>query len=265
MGGERSVVIVPGATPKQSWAWWSEKNDLVLAAQPSSGKDRRGAERVIEVLDGKRPGAVGHPIHAELAKGKGTFQPVGLGFMVPIELSPDAASMKTFLDGLGLRGIQSDRIPVGAGGGRADERRPGRGASASSGDCSACTTSRRSRRGPSPRCRKAITGFRVVSLDLPKSLDTLLAVAKSMGGPNDPLANNLVDAFKEKTRLDLRKDVLAHLGPKMAFYLSQAKNEVEVPEAADAGGALGGLVGGFDLKAVMAAAVRCPSSPWWPR
>ena len=88
MGGERSVVIMPGATPKQSWAWWSEKNDLVLAAQPASGKDRRGAERVIEVLDGKRPSAVEHPIQVELAKAKGDFQPVGLGFLVPVELPP---------------------------------------------------------------------------------------------------------------------------------------------------------------------------------
>ena len=106
LGGERSVVIMPSSTPKQSWAWWSEKNDLVLAAQPR-GNDRRGAERIIEVLDGKRPSAVGHPIHVELAKGKGPFQPIGLGFIVPVELPPPAAaSMKTTLDRLGLRGIQ---------------------------------------------------------------------------------------------------------------------------------------------------------------
>ena len=52
--------------------------------------------------------------------------------------------------------------------------------------------------------------------------------------------------------------MLAHLGPKMAFYLSQEEDEDVVPEAPDAGAALGGLAGGFNLKAVMAAAVKVP-------
>ena len=257
MGGERSVVNVPGATPKQSWAWWSEKNDLVVAAQPSSGKDRRGAERIIEVLDGKRPGAVGHPIHVELSKGKGPFRPVGLGFMVPIELPPEAASMKTTLEHLGLRGVQRIEYQWGLEGDalmsvtRVVATRPRRG-------LLGLYDQPTFEKGALPPLPEGITGFRVVSLDLSKSLDTLLAVAKSLGGTIDPLANNFVGLFKEKTRLDLRKDVLAHLGPKMAFYLSQAKDEVAVPEGAEAGGGLGGLAGGFDLKAVMAAAVSVP-------
>ena len=74
-------------------------------------------------------------------------------------------------------------------------------------------------------------------------------MTKSLGGSIDPLVTNLIELFKEKTRLDLQKDVLAHIGPKMAFYLSQAKEKEEEdesqtaapePEAPDTGGRLGG-------------------------
>jgi len=152
MGGERSVVLMPGATPKQAWAWWSEKNDLVFAAQPTSDKERRGAERVIEVLDGKRPSAVTHPIHVELAKEKGPFQPVGLGFVVPIELPPEAAEMKTTLDRLGLRSIRRIEYQWGLEGdalmsvARVVAPRPRQG-------LLSCTTSRCSRKGSSRPCR----------------------------------------------------------------------------------------------------------------
>ncbi len=257
MGGERSVVSVPGATPKQSWAWWSEKNDLVVAAQPTSGKDRRGAEQIIEVLDGKRPGAVGHPIYLELVKAKGPFQPVGLGFLVPIELPPDAASLKTTLDGLGLRGIQRIEYQWGLEGDalssvtRVVAPRPRRG-------LLSLYDQPTFEKGALPPLPKGITGFRVVSLDLAKSLDALLAVTRSLGGSVEPLANNLLSLFKERTRLDLSKDVLAHLGPKMAFYVSEAKDEPAVSEGVDAGGGLGGLAGGVNLKAIMAAAVAVP-------
>ena len=188
MGGERSVVIMPGATPKQSWAWWAERNDLVLAAKPTSTKDRRGAERVIEVLDRKRPGAVEHPILAELAKGKGPFQPVGHGFFVPFELPSDAAEMKRTLDRLGLGGIQRIEYQWGLEDNslmsvtRVVAPRPRQG-------LLALYDQPTFEKGDLPPLPDVITGFRVVSLDLAKSLDTLMAMAKYGAGRSPPSPN----------------------------------------------------------------------------
>ena len=167
--------------------------------------------------------------------------------------------MKTTLDRLGLRGIQRIEYQWGLEGDalmsvtRVVAPRPRQG-------LLSLYDQPTFEKGDLPPLPEDITGFRVVSLDLAKSLDTILAVAKSLGGSIDPLANRLLEHFKEKTRLDLRDDVLAHVGPKMAFYLSPDKTEAAVTEGAeaDAGGGLGALAGGFNLNAVMAAAVSVP-------
>jgi predicted acetyltransferase len=69
--------------------WWSEKDDIVL-----SGK--AGAEKVLEVLDGKKPCAMSHPIRVSLTRIENGIEPVSVGFVdlsaLP-PLPPDAVKL----------------------------------------------------------------------------------------------------------------------------------------------------------------------------
>ncbi len=59
-------------TASKDMSWWIEKGDLVFSDAPDT---------VLDVLDGKSPNAVDHPLRAPLAKGGDGFQPVALGFV----------------------------------------------------------------------------------------------------------------------------------------------------------------------------------------
>jgi hypothetical protein len=75
--GSRTIVAVPNVTGKApGWVWWSEGNDLVIGAP--------GTEDVVpEVLDGKRPSAVDHPVRSELAQSVDGLTPVVTMFFDP--------------------------------------------------------------------------------------------------------------------------------------------------------------------------------------
>src|SRR5262249_12083260 len=66
----RSVKVVARAKAG-NWAWWVEKEDLVIA--PAGVED---VDSIVEVVDGKKPNAASHPLRAELAKPEAGFEPV---------------------------------------------------------------------------------------------------------------------------------------------------------------------------------------------
>ncbi len=62
----RQVVVMNGPQPDANWAWWVEKDDVVIALNGPEAADVIG-----EVLDGKRPNAIEHPVRVELEKPEG--------------------------------------------------------------------------------------------------------------------------------------------------------------------------------------------------
>jgi Protein of unknown function (DUF1559) len=75
--------------------WWVEKGDLILTGLSE-------ADEILEVIDGRRPSAIGHPVRAELFKEERAVDPVAAAFI-------DAAVLG-FLSGesvqLGLGGLK---------------------------------------------------------------------------------------------------------------------------------------------------------------
>ncbi len=67
-----------------------------------------------------------------------------------------------------------------------------------------------------PPLPEGLETFAVTSVE-PSSLIDLLAALPPQNGQPNPAAH-LIEELKSSSRLDLQKDVLAHLGPKMAFY-----------------------------------------------
>ena len=75
--------------------WWIEKGDLILTGESE-------ADEILEVIDGRQPSAIEHPLRAELFKAEGGFDPVAAGFLDSCVLeSLSAESVQ-----LGLRGLK---------------------------------------------------------------------------------------------------------------------------------------------------------------
>ena len=54
--------------------WWVEKGELILTAQSE-------ADEILEVINGRRPSAIDHPLRAKLFKAEAGFDPVAAGFL----------------------------------------------------------------------------------------------------------------------------------------------------------------------------------------
>ena len=81
----RQVVEVPGQSGQPNWAWWTERDDLVVV-RPATD-----AEVVIATIDGKSPSAVEHPSASGADASRGNFQPVMRAFLDPKEM-PDLSN-----------------------------------------------------------------------------------------------------------------------------------------------------------------------------
>jgi hypothetical protein len=196
-----------------SWVEDSKKEDMVFVfPSPES------ADVILETLDGKRPNAVNHPARADFAKGESGFQPTGL----------------LFIDG---SAFQDPKIPpsLGLAGVKKVDYRWGFHENA------LMTITRISTSGPRtgllalldgpsfdkgklPPIPESVTGFTVASLDLKTTIEKLTALAKTFSPDAENQFNQAIDSFKAKTKLRLKEDVLAHLGPKVAWYVLPAKS-----------------------------------------
>ncbi len=261
----RYVVIVPigvdtEGKPKATWTWWVEKDtDLVVAF----GK---GAEDLaMAVIDGKTPNAVDHPIRAELARAEGGFIPIGQFFIDPAALPktpPLAAAAAADAAGAASAppGVPANLTPPGLT--RVDYRwgfqdealmsiarikapRPRMGTLA-------LFDQPTFDKGKLPALPEGLESFTVASLDFGKLYD------QAMAGPASPNRANLAkltEDLKASTRLDLRKDVLAHLDPKFAIFVMPGANAPATPAVpasgavalAKAASPLGGLLGAAQL------------------
>ncbi len=223
-GGRR----VASKKERPNAGWWVEKNrDLVLASQ---------VDPVIAAIDGEA-NALTNPNRQELAKSDGAFQPVGLAFLAlpPDRLPPSAATLG--LDGLkkldyrwGFEG-ESLRSEL-----RVVAPAPRKGL---------LTLLDQPTFGLDdvPPLPEGIEEFAVISLDLDKSYGALTDLVNSIGGPESEAAKELQQfekAVHDKTRKDLREDILSQIGPKVTYY-TLPSTKSGVGSALDAMNPLAGL------------------------
>ena len=243
--GGRNVVVVPMASGKDSWSWWAEQNDLVITL------GKQTDEAVLEVIDGKRPNAVEHPLRADLARTEAGFNPVAVFFMdaTAAPSGSEAAKGLAPLVAAGLTrvdyrwGFNDDALMSVT---RLKAPKPRKGVLA-------LFDQPTFDKGKLPPLPDGIDSFTVVSVDAVKALDTLLALAPTpdaKGKITEP-----IDTLKTKARIDLRKDLLSHLGPKVAVYImpgttpTRSAGEGEGRDAAAGapaagGGPFAGVLGG---------------------
>ena len=220
--GRSLIVVSPPVAQSQSapaagWAWWAEKDDLVVGlVNPGS------AEAIIATLDGKNPSAVEHAHIKELGKSDGTFEPVCFGFADPAGAPESATELSTLLKDLKTKG-GVDRLELRWG---------------FEGEALLSVV-----RLVAAKPRKGLlavvdnpTFSKTSLLPMPDQIDSFVATSIS--------TRNLVDAIKQMApssalkeqieeiaasirnagSIDLENDLLAHLGPRMVSYLAPGRS-----------------------------------------
>jgi hypothetical protein len=83
--------------------------------------------------------------------------------------------------------------------------------------------------------------FSVVSLDMKTLLDKIIPLAKSLKPGSEAQITKFVDSVKTTTKLRLKEDILAHLGPKVTFFSLPTKSgsKAAIPTAGVASMVLG--------------------------
>jgi hypothetical protein len=220
--GERKVIVVAGAspgsgtTPDGGWAWWPEKTDLVVVFPATAG-----ADAVIAAIDGKSPSAVDHPVVQGLLKREGSFDQVCVAFADPVNC-PDAPGWFSST----LRKLHADwgvsRLDYQWG---------------FDGDALLAVT-----RLAAPRPRKSPLSifdqrtFDKTSLlprpdgvesfiELSMNPSQLLQAILQLGPPDEFKAEfaEFAEAVKTAGDLDVNKDLLALLGPRIIAYVGTGK------------------------------------------
>jgi prepilin-type processing-associated H-X9-DG protein len=201
----REITVVRPDQPGGSWAFWSEGPDVIVTFAGGLEAPRT----VIGVLKGNAPSAVDHPIRQELAKAESGFEPVGLAFVdaraIP-DLPPPAVQ-------LGLDGIQRLDHRFGFQGEairgvtRVVAPAPRRGL---------LTILDQPTFGPKslPPLPAEAREFTVLSIDWGQVLDAIAMVPDG-----EAAIRQLSDAFRGRTGLRLREDLLDAIGPRWAFYV----------------------------------------------
>ena len=236
----RVLIAVPrGSAADAGWTWWPEKNDLVVGFVQSSD-----ADAIIASLDGKSESASGLPLLSELSKADGSFEPILTAFVDP---STCPAEPKTAL-------ADFCRQLKDAGVNRLDYRW-GFDKEALVGVT----------RLVAPRPRKPLlAAFDQPAIDakslipLPEGVDSFVLLSASPAKMIEALGqvgsgdlkgkiDDLVEKVKAQSRVDVDKDLLGNIGPKMALYLAPGQSAATTDEPPLAG------AGGFDPMAIFSA------------
>jgi hypothetical protein len=212
-----SAATGPAAVLNAGWAWWAENDDLVVNFMSPAGVDA-----VIAALDGKTAASIDHPVINELKKPEGTFQPVCVAFAETANC-PEAPNKLVEL----LRSLKAehglDRIDLRWG----------------FDDEALMSVSRL----VAPKPRKTSLAFldqptfkKDSLLPMPDSVEsfvelsintnTLVESLEHLGPPGTVKGkvDELAEMIKKSGQIDLRKDVLSHLGPRMVAYLAAGRS-----------------------------------------
>jgi len=220
----RTLIVVPaaGAQPstsavKPGWVWWAEKDDLIVGfGYPTS------ADAIIAALDGKSPSATEHPLVQELAKPEGKFQPVCIAFAETANCPEMATKTSAFLRKLNAeRGIERVDFRWGF-------------------DAEALMSVTRLV-APAPR-KPALAVFNGPTFDkssfmaMPDGVESFVALSISPSqlvetikqiAPDSGVAqqiDEMAESIRSAGQIDLQKDILAHLGPRMVAYLAPGQS-----------------------------------------
>jgi prepilin-type processing-associated H-X9-DG protein len=207
--GGRTIQVL-GAGPQQTVAWWVEGDDLVVSlASPA------GADAIIAALEGREPSAVEHPTRAALVRNDDApgFESVGLGFFDMAALPPlpkEAVALgldriKRFdyrwgFHGPALQSIVSAIVPA-----------PRRGVPALFDQ--PVFDARHL-----PPLPGGLDGFAVFSLEPARLFDQVLEEMRSMQPGGAEAARQIEQVVQQATGLNVRDNLLAHLGPRFTFY-----------------------------------------------
>ncbi len=247
----RTMVIVPGAAPAAApaagaaapaaatgspgWNWWAEKDDLAI-----SFPGRSSADGIIAALDGKTPSAVEHPLVQAISQPEGGFQPVCFAFADTANCPAIPGRLTELLHTMGAEwGVERIDARLGF-----------------DGDA-LVTVSRivapKPRKGPlaifdQPTFEKTavlpmpagVDSFVALSLNPAHLLETLSAADTSDTVKTQ--VEELTKAIRHGGKIDIEKDLLAHLGPKMILFLAPERSAATNDETAESA-----LKQGFNL------------------
>jgi hypothetical protein len=211
-GGGRQVVVMdlPPLAVKDGgdWAWWIEGDDLVFVFNGSEG-----ADRVIAALDGQEPNAVDDPVRQELLAADGTFQPVAFGAyrFDRAGASPGEANLAGE-NGLsridfrwGFEGEESLSVV------RLPSPTPRKGFMTLFDQPTIPL-------GELPPIPADVTDLSVISVDLAGLFDAVVSLAEQSNPAVAEQIRGFERAVQERGRFNLRDELLAALGPKIAMY-----------------------------------------------
>ena len=185
--------------------FWAEGDDLVVTNQ---------IDAVMATIDGDAPSLEGSDLLAGLGSEAADFVPVLRGFVdlkaLP-PLPPEAAEMG--LDAVErvelLWGFQDEALRTEI---RVVAPGPRRGVLALLDQPTFGIDGL-------PPMPPSLTGFTVVSLDLEKTYDTILGIARRADPANAEQFAAVEQMFKQQLGIDLREQLLKQLGPKIAVHL----------------------------------------------
>ncbi len=216
--GQRTLIVVPGAAPASGgaptsgWAWWGEQTDLVVAFPAPAG-----ADAIIAAIDGKASTALEHPVIQELTKKEGTFEPVCVAFADPVNCPETPGGTTTLLRKLGSEwgvsrldyrwGFDGDALMAVT---RLAAPKPRKGALAIFDQ----PTFDKATLMPRP---DGVESFIELSMSPSQVVDAILA----LGPPDEVKAqyDDFAEAVKTAGDLDVNKDLLAYVGPRMIAYI----------------------------------------------
>ncbi len=186
--------------------------------------DNAKVDEIVDVIEGRRPSALDHPLRIESFKGQEGFEPLAGGFLDALVLAPLSSEMTQ----LGLGGLRRVELKWGFDQDamlytlRVVAPAPRTGALALLDQPSFGI-------GSLPRIPAKVNGLTVISINLAKSYDLVDSLIK-LSGPNGAtgLKNPVI---MEQQGLDLRRDLLANLDSKLLFY-TQADTPGESNNAA---------------------------------
>ncbi len=205
--GDRKVIVV--SDPSGSgFSWWSEGDDLAFSIVMP-----KGADAMIDALDGRRPNALENPGRRELAGRVDGFEPIGLGYFdmaaLP-QLPPQAASLGLDkIKRLDYRwGFQGEALVTVT---RLVAPSPRVGIMAMFDGPTFSTKDL-------PPMPAGVQGFTAFSFDA----DAFLAKALALATAAEPKAREGFDQamqmFRQGTGKRLREDVLQQLGPRAISF-----------------------------------------------
>ncbi len=241
----RVLVAVPtGSTADAGWAWWPEKDDLIIGfMQPSS------SDAIISVIDGKTPSAADHPVLKDLAKQEGSFLPLMKAVVDPTTAlhatGGPTSKMEEFFE----------QFKSKTGVTRLDYRW-------GFDDDALMSVTRLT--APSPR-KPVLAIFDQPPLDtknlipMPEGVESFVTLSVSPAKALEAInqigitgeAKEQIDEVMEKIRsqshIDFNKDFLSNIGPRMSIYLSPMRSAAATDEATQAPAG----AGGFNMTAML--------------